>query len=166
MHQPVRLLFACLALQALSVCMPVAAQEAALPATPPDGSPREEDRPVVGLVLSGGGAKGLAHVGVLRVLEEIRVPVDLVVGTSAGAAVGALYAQGMTVTEIEDRLLEMDWVSSFQDNPGRRYEPVRRKEENWRFPIRPGLGVGLDGFRVGRGLISGQNGGFILNELT
>lgn len=128
--------------------------------------PADDSRPVIGLVLSGGGAKGLAHVGVLRVLEEIQVPVDMVVGTSAGAAVGALYAQGMSVEEIENRLLEMDWVSSFQDTPGRTYEPVRRKEESWRFPIRPGLGVGLDGLRVGRGLISGQNLGFILNELT
>ncbi|WP_328188713.1 patatin-like phospholipase family protein [Marinobacter sp. OP 3.4] len=162
----VRLFFAGLVMLAISAFVPVSAQEAASPPTPPDGSSQDEDRPVVGLVLSGGGAKGLAHVGVLRVLEEIHVPVDLVVGTSAGAAVGALYAQGMTVAEIEERLLEMDWVSSFRDNPGRRYEPVRRKEDNWRFPIRPGLGVGLDGLRVGRGLISGQNLGFILNELT
>ncbi|MGM0569779.1 patatin-like phospholipase family protein [Marinobacter sp.] len=124
------------------------------------------ERPVVGLVLSGGGAKGLAHVGVLRVLEEIRVPVDLVVGTSAGAAVGALYAQGMPVEEIEDRMLAMDWLSSFQDTPGRSYQPVRRKEDGWRFPASPGLGVGLDGLRVGRGLISGQNLGLILNDLT
>ena len=51
------------------------------------------ERPTVGLVLSGGGAKGMAHVGVLRVLEEIRVPVDLVVGTSAGSAVAALAGQ-------------------------------------------------------------------------
>lgn len=57
-------------------------------------------RPKVGLVLSGGGAKGMAHVGVLRVLEELKVPVDIVVGTSAGSAVGALYASGM---EVQDR---------------------------------------------------------------
>lgn len=126
----------------------------------------EGERPVIALVLSGGGAKGLAHVGVLRVLEEIRAPVDMVVGTSAGAAVGALYAQGMPVEEIEDRMLAMNWLSSFQDTPGRDYEPVRRKEDGWRFPASPGLGVGLDGLRVGRGLISGQNLGLILNDLT
>ena len=62
------------------------------------------ERPKVALVLSGGGAKGMAHVGVLRVLEEIQVPVDLVVGTSAGSAVGALYASGMPV---DARLLEL-----------------------------------------------------------
>merc|ERR1712138_82945 len=60
-------------------------------------------RPTIGLVLSGGGAKGMAHVGVLRVLEEMQVPVDVVVGTSAGSAVAALYATGMPVEEIEQR---------------------------------------------------------------
>ena len=134
------------------------------PATPV--ADPDSQRPVVGLVLSGGGARGLAHVGVLRVLEEIHVPVDLVVGTSAGAAVGALFAQGMSVQEIEDRMLGMDWLAGFTDTPGRRYQPVRRKEDGWRFPLSPGLGVGMDGLRIGRGLISGQNLGLILNDLT
>ncbi len=72
------------------------------------------ERPKVGLVLSGGGAKGMAHVGVLRVLEEMRIPVDLIVGTSAGSAVGALYASGMPIRDIENRLIELDWLSSFR----------------------------------------------------
>ncbi len=124
------------------------------------------DRPRVGLVLSGGGAKGMAHVGVLRVLEEMKIPVDMVVGTSAGSAVGALYASGMSVAEIENRFLEMDWLSSFRDDPGRAYKPVRRKQTEWRFPVSPGLGVSLDGLHLGAGIIAGQNLGFILNELT
>ncbi|MEQ9545772.1 MAG: patatin-like phospholipase family protein [Marinobacter sp.] len=124
------------------------------------------DRPKVGLVLSGGGAKGMAHVGVLRVLEEMRIPVDLVVGTSAGSAVGALYASGMPVEEIEQRFIDLDWLSSFRDDPGRVYKPVRRKQEDWRFPVVPGIGVRLDGPHVGGGIIAGQNLGFILNELT
>ncbi|WP_202980278.1 patatin-like phospholipase family protein [Marinobacter fonticola] len=123
-------------------------------------------RSVVALVLSGGGAKGMAHVGVLRVLEEMRVPVDIVVGTSAGSAVAALYALGMDVTEIEDRFVEMDWLSSFQDSPGRAYKPVRRKFDDWRYPVDPGIGVGPEGISLGRGLVAGQNLGFILNELT
>lgn len=124
------------------------------------------ERPKVGLVLSGGGAKGMAHVGVLRVLEEMKIPVDMVVGTSAGSAVGALYASGMSVAEIERRFIEMDWLSSFQDNPGRTYKPVRRKQGEWRYPVTPGLGVSLDGLHLGAGIIAGQNLGFILNELT
>lgn len=123
-------------------------------------------RPKVGLVLSGGGAKGMAHVGVLRVLEEMKIPVDVVVGTSAGSAVGALYASGMDVREIEERFIDMDWVSSFRDDPGRAYKPVRRKRQDWRFPVSPGIGVRSDGLHLGGGIIAGQNLGFILNELT
>ncbi|WP_288076239.1 patatin-like phospholipase family protein, partial [Marinobacter sp.] len=106
------------------------------------------------------------HVGVLRVLEELKVPVDIVVGTSAGSAVGALYASGMEVREIEERFIEMDWVSSFRDDPGRAYKPVRRKRQGWRYPVSPGIGVRLDGLHLGGGIIAGQNLGFILNELT
>jgi NTE family protein len=124
------------------------------------------ERPVVGLVLSGGGAKGMAHVGVLRVLEEMHIPVDLIVGTSAGSAVAALYASGMPVIDIERRFIELDWLSSFSDDPGRVYKPVRRKQGEWRFPLTPGIGLRLDGLHVGGGLIAGQNLGFILNELT
>lgn len=57
-------------------------------------------RPKVALVLSGGGARGLAHVGVLKVLEQSRVPVDMVVGTSMGAIIGGLYAAGMSPEEL------------------------------------------------------------------
>jgi len=128
--------------------------------------PLPEDRPRIGLVLSGGGAKGMAHVGVLRVLEEMKIPIDMVVGTSAGSAVGALYASGMSVGEIEDRFLELDWLSSFRDDPGRAYKPVRRKRDDWRLPVIPGLGVSAKGVHLGGGLITGQNLGFILNELT
>lgn len=125
-----------------------------------------DDRPRVGLVLSGGGAKGMAHVGVLRVLEEMRIPIDVVVGTSAGAAVAALYASGMPVHEIERRFIGLDWLSSFRDDPGRAYKPVRRKQEDWRLPLVPGLGVSMEGVRLGGGLVTGQNLGLILNELT
>ncbi|WP_250832695.1 patatin-like phospholipase family protein [Marinobacter sediminum] len=108
----------------------------------------------------------MAHVGVIRVLEEMNIPVDVVVGTSAGSAVGALYASGMPVSEIERRFIEMDWLSSFRDDPGRVYKPVRRKQNEWRFPVIPGIGVRSDGLHVGGGIIAGQNLGFILNELT
>lgn len=108
----------------------------------------------------------MAHVGVLRVLEEMSIPVDMVVGTSAGSAVGALYASGMSVAEIEQRFIDLDWLSSFRDDPGRAYKPVRRKQGEWRFPVTPGLGVSSDGLHLGAGIIAGQNLGFILNELT
>jgi NTE family protein len=68
-----------------------------------------ERRPKVGLVLGGGGARGLAHIGVLKVLVKERVPVDLVVGTSVGALIGALYASGIPVEEIERMGQEIGW---------------------------------------------------------
>ncbi|MGC8120032.1 patatin-like phospholipase family protein [Marinobacter sp. VGCF2001] len=108
----------------------------------------------------------MAHVGVLRVLEEMQVPVDVVVGTSAGSAVAALYATGMPVEEIEQRFIALDWLSSFRDDPGRAYKPVRRKQDDWRLPLVPGVGINSEGFQFGGGLVTGQNLGFILNELT
>ncbi|MBJ6135974.1 patatin-like phospholipase family protein [Marinobacter litoralis] len=146
----------------LPVLIAVVVAFAALPAL----VAAQETRPKVGLVLSGGGAKGMAHVGVLRVLEEIKVPVDMVVGTSAGSAVAALYASGMSVHEIEQRFIDLDWLSSFRDDPGRAYKPVRRKQSDWRLPITPGIGVDAEGVHVGGGLVTGQNLGLILNELT
>jgi len=62
---------------------------------PPDPLPAQAQRPRIGLVLSGGGARGAAHVGVLKVLEEMRIPIDAIAGTSMGAVVGGLYASGM-----------------------------------------------------------------------
>ncbi|MBL1273168.1 MAG: patatin-like phospholipase family protein [Oceanospirillales bacterium] len=150
----------------LSELPPVCLVLALLVSLPAAAADSAAERPRVGVVLSGGGAKGMAHVGVLRVLEEMRIPVDMVVGTSAGSAVGALYASGMSVAEIEQRFIRLDWLSSFRDDPGRAYKPVRRKQVDWRFPVAPGLGVSLDGLHLGAGIIAGQNLGFILNELT
>ena len=70
---------------------------------------RAEGRPCVGLVLSGGGARGFAHVGVLEVLESLGVRVDVVAGTSMGAMVGGAYAAGFSVDELRETVLEVDW---------------------------------------------------------
>jgi NTE family protein len=79
----------------------------------------QQARPRIGLVLSGGGARGLAHVGVLKVLEENRVPIDAIAGTSMGAVIGGLYASGMTPAEIESLVRTLDWRSAFRDRPPR-----------------------------------------------
>jgi len=73
----------------------------------------------IGLVLGGGGARGAAHVGVLRLLEEQRIPVDFVAGTSMGAIVGGLYCAGLSPTEIERILSQTDWLKLFDDDPPR-----------------------------------------------
>ena len=78
-------------------------------------SPAAAARSRVGLVLAGGGAKGGAHVGVLKVLEDLRVPVDCIAGTSMGALIGGLYASGMSAERIEQELRAMNWVQMFND---------------------------------------------------
>src|SRR5690349_22734090 len=74
-------------------------------------APHVTGRPRIGLVLAGGGARGGAHVGVLKVLEELRIPVDCIAGTSMGALVGGGYASGMSAREIETFLQTVDWKS-------------------------------------------------------
>jgi NTE family protein len=88
-------------------------------------------RPRIGLVLGGGGAKGAAHVGVLKVLEELRIPVDCIAGTSMGAIVGGLYASGMSPAEIEQFLVSMDWNELLTDDPQRKDIGFRRKSEDY-----------------------------------
>src|SRR5262245_28700340 len=73
-----------------------------------------EHRPRIGLVLGGGGARGAAHVGVIKVLEELRVPVDVIAGTSMGSVVGGLYASGMSTQELEHEVASTDWPDLFR----------------------------------------------------
>jgi NTE family protein len=90
-----------------------------------------EDRqspPKVGLVLSGGGARGAAHIGVLKVLEREHIPIDCIAGTSFGALAGALYAIGYTAAEIEHILLSQDWDNIFTDAPHRRFSPLIERQ--------------------------------------
>src|SRR5580704_6172013 len=77
-------------------------------------------RPRICLVLSGGGARGMAHIGVLKVLEELRIPIDCIAGTSMGAIVGGLYASGMTAQQINATMRSLDWQEAFRDAPPRR----------------------------------------------
>jgi NTE family protein len=76
--------------------------------------------PRIGLALSGGGARGIAHVGVLKVLEELRVPIHCVTGTSMGAIVGGTFAAGTPPAEMEKIVLAADWDGIFRDKPPRR----------------------------------------------
>lgn len=87
-----------------------------------------KERPKVCLVLSGGGARGVAHVGVLEVLEELRVPLDCIVGTSMGAIIGGAYAYGVTPAELERQIREARWESVLLDQPPRAQLSVRDKE--------------------------------------
>ncbi len=108
---------------------------------------REPDapRPRIGLVLSGGGARGLAHIGVLRALETLRVPIDVVVGTSMGAVVGGAYAAGRSPAELEAFVQATDWDLVFADRPQRRNLSFTRREEDQLVPSRIELGLGRQG---------------------
>jgi len=83
-------------------------------------------RPRICLVLSGGGARGMAHIGVLKVLEDLKIPIDCIAGTSMGAIVGGLYASGMTAAQIDSTMRSVDWQEAFRDAPPRRDLAFRR----------------------------------------
>ncbi|MEC7369331.1 MAG: patatin-like phospholipase family protein, partial [Pseudomonadota bacterium] len=114
-------------------------------------------RPTIGLVLAGGGARGAAHIGVLKYLEEQRIPVDLVTGTSFGAIVGGLYASGLSAIEIEELMLTMDWQRALVDDIPRADRSIRRKwrEDTFSIPGSPGYRNGE--LRIPSGAIQGQN---------
>lgn len=116
----------------------------------------EFSHPRIGLVLSGGGARGAAHVGVLKVLEEMRIPIAAVAGTSMGALVGGAYASGVAVDRLEKELIRADWDDLFVDEPSRADWPMRRKEDTeqptWDFTV----GVGAGGVTLPKGALAGQ----------
>ncbi len=124
------------------------------------------DRPRVGLVLGGGGARGAAHIGVLRELERMRIPIDAIAGTSMGAVVGGLYASGMSAAELEQLVVEMDWADAMSDEPDRSDLRFRRKQDARDFPI--DLDIGLERGRpnLPLGLVQGQKLDLILRNLT
>ena len=123
-------------------------------------------RPTVGLVLSGGGARGGAHVGVIRVLEALNVPVDYVVGTSMGAVVGGLYASGMSADELVRVVETADWNVLLTDRPPRSQRSFRRKSDDLGFLVDFDLGVDKTGLLLPGGLVQGQNLDLELRRLT
>ena len=138
------------------------AQPAATGASQPAAAPR----PKIGLVLSGGGARGLAHVGVLKELEAARIPIDYVAGTSMGSIVGGLYASGMTPAELERRILAMEWDSMFADRPPRDQLSLRRKEDDLRLSIPLEFGMRDGGLRAPRAAVGSSGLEAMLKRLT
>ena len=129
----------------------------ALPAlTAPAQAATGGARPKTCLVLSGGGARGAAHVGVLKVLEELRVPIDCVVGTSMGSIVGASWVSGTTIAEMEDALKTADWDVVLGDQPPRPRRSWRSKELERERAIGAEIGVGKQGALLPGGAVIGQ----------
>ena len=112
-------------------------------------------RPKIGLVLGGGGARGAAHIGVLEVLEELKVPVDCIAGTSMGALIAGAYASGLTPAMMRKAMAEADWSDMFTDIPDYSDVNFRYKQTLQEFIPGSELGVTSDGIRIPPGVIDG-----------
>ena len=125
-----------------------------------------KERPKIGLVLSGGGAKGAAHIGVLKVLEQYNIPIDYVVGTSIGAYVGGLYALGYEADEIEKIMLNLPWDKSYSDFIPRELLSLRDKNHRDQYNISFRLGYSDGQLKAPTGLLLGQSAGKLLKLST
>lgn len=132
----------------------LACQQATAQFSPNDVNPA---RLRVGLVLGGGGAKGAAHIGVLRALEELRVPIDCVAGTSMGALVGATFAGGMSAADIETAVVGIDWSRTVGGQGRRDRTPINRKLTQLTYSNPIELGISGDGIRSPGGLLQTQD---------
>lgn len=136
-------------------------------------------RPTVGVALSGGGALGMAHIGVLLAMEELRIPVDAIAGTSMGGLVGGLYASGLTAEEIRDSVVEEqhtrkgdeavfreEWLRAFNDAPDRRDLSMRRKADDQTLisGLTFGISDGKAAFPVG--IMAGHRQNLLFEQLT
>jgi len=114
-------------------------------------------RPKIALVLSGGGARGFAHIGVIEWMEEHRIPVDIVTGTSMGGLIAGMYATGMTPAEAHHFITAVDWDKSLRPEPNYDQLSFRRKEDRRAYQLGVALGLkdglsGPTGFNPGHGV--------------
>jgi NTE family protein len=151
----------------LSALLVIALAALSLPSsTSAAGDRANAHRPRIGLVLSGGGARGAAHIGVLKVLEELRIPIDAVVGTSMGSLVGGGFAAGLSPEVLEQRVTEVNWNELFNDDPPRKNWPARRKDQSANPTFDFTVGVNGGKFALPPGAISGQRVQLFFNELV
>lgn len=127
---------------------------------------KDPGRPKVGLVLGGGGARGSAHVGVLKVLERMQIPIDCIAGNSMGAIVGGLYASGLSPEEIEREMVSMDWDDVLDDKPQRPDQQFRRKRDDDNYLVKKYVGYENGKLELPLGYIQGQKFDLELARLT
>lgn len=144
---------------ACALALPVAAAE--LPKLSAGGP-----YPKICLVLSGGGARGAAHVGVIKVLEELRVPIHCITGTSMGSLVGGSYATGTSVAEMDQIMADITSELLFKEKPPRRDLTFRNKQDDYKPYFGPEFGAGEDKFSFGLGLVSGVQLEVVLRHLS
>ncbi|HSD43913.1 MAG TPA: patatin-like phospholipase family protein, partial [Burkholderiales bacterium] len=146
----------------------LAASAAIVPGPSGAQSPGAETpgRPRIGLALSGGGARGAAHIGVLKVLEKLRVPVHCVAGTSMGSVVGGAFAAGTTPAEMEAIITKTDWNVVFVDRPPRGEISIRRKQDDYKPLFAPELGFRGGSILLPKGVVAGVTIESFLRYLT
>ncbi|PKI08092.1 patatin [Shewanella sp. 11B5] len=125
-----------------------------------------KERPTIGLVLSGGGAKGAAHIGVLKVLEKYHIPVDYIAGTSIGAYVAGMYALGYNADQIEEIMLSGEWSKGYSDTIPRDKLSYRDKQQRDQFNIPLTVGYNNNSLTSPSGLLRGQSMSQLLRHST
>ncbi|WP_215776284.1 patatin-like phospholipase family protein [Paludibacterium sp. B53371] len=148
----------CLCLLVLCCPMLVMADEAST-ASPPA-------RPRIGVVLGGGGARGFAHLGVLRELEKMHIPIACISGTSAGALIGGMYANGLGLDEMQQSFRDADWNAMLSGRPARSQVPYSRKSDDYKNYFDITFGVRDGAFRVPRSAINSQDVDLYIRQLT
>lgn len=146
-----------------AVLLAVAHVAGAAGAGPAEESPPA--RPRIALVLGGGGAKGAAHIGVVKVLEELRVPVDCIAGTSMGAIVGAAYATGMSARQLEQTITAVNWKEILASAPRQQYS-VHRKTLDFIFTLGFEVGVKNGAITPPTGLVPTHQIEAVLRRIT
>jgi len=131
----------------------------------PLNAQQQTPRPRIGLALSGGGARGLAHIGVLQWMEENHIPVDSVAGTSMGALVGAVYASGMNTVEMRDFVKTIQWDNVLLSEPSYDQLSYRRKQDRRAFQIGAMLGL-KHGLTGPNGLSSAHGVGLLIDQIA
>ena len=126
------------------------------------------DRPSVALILSGGGARGFAHLPVLELLEKYEIPVDIVIGTSIGAIIGGIYCCGYSVAEMEEEFFSLDWSDIFQDKVPELYESRLSKASKAATPFSINFKKTDNGtnLNLGSGILSGQYAYEFIKKMT
>lgn len=156
-------------LLAVGVCfLAVTGPLSAAPAADPAPNQTPPARPKIGLALGGGGARGTAHIGVIRMLEQLHIPIDYVAGTSMGSIIGGLYSCGYTPDEMEKLIGSIPWDTLFRDAPERKDQSFRQKEDDFEhlIPFEFGLNLKKGGLVLPPGLLAGSKLGFVLENAT
>ena len=129
---------------------------------------KPQNRPSVALVLSGGGARGFAHLPVLEMIEDYGIPVDMIIGTSIGSIIGGIYSSGYTVSEMEEQFFSLNWSEIFQDKVQELYETRLGKSEKNATPFSIDFKKTNNGFNLnlGSGILSGQYAYELIKKMT